>query len=413
MNAVWVIAGHEYRVNVRRKGFLFMTLLVPALGILMLAISVLFGSQAREAVESTFAGWSAPVGVVDSWGNVGSLTDAEAGRFVLFADESEGRAALQAGDVGAVLVVPPDYVSTGKVRVLTKGSGFAAAVMEDSDRVRRLFVSRLVPADVDAAVRDRIALPFDPDFVNIDASTETPASINGLGMVVNLLVPYVLSMLLVTTIFVSSGYLLRSVAEEKTSRVIEIMLSSVTARQLLAGKVLGLGALGLTQVAVWLSSSVALSFGVVALLGVAVPLLDRPEILLLSVVYYVLGFLMYAVAMGAVGSLGSSMQESQQLAGIFSLVAAVPFFLAGFLFSKPDLFAARVLSWIPFTAPTMMLLRIGIGNVAAIDIAISLIGLALAIPAVLWAGAKLFRVGMLLTGQRPGPGALWRAFRQA
>lgn len=411
MNRVLVVAGHEYRVNVRRKGFLFMTLLVPAIGMVLLGIAVFFGSEAREAMESTFAGLSAPVGVVDGWGGVVALDDEDSDRFVLFPDEERARAALRADEVAAVLVIPSDYVTTGNVNVLTKG--FASAMMEESNAVRRLFVRRLVPDEVGPEIRDRIADPYSPTYIDIEASGETPASSDGLAMVVNMLVPYVLSMLLVTTIFVSSGYLLRSVAEEKTSRVIEIMLSSVTPRQLLAGKVLGLGALGLTQVAVWLSSSVALSFGVVSLLGVAVPLLSRPEVLVLSVAYYVLGFLMYAVAMGAVGSLGSSMQESQQLAGIFSLVAAAPFFLAGFLFSNPDMLAARVMSWIPFTAPTMMLLRLGIGPVGVVDIAASLIGLALSIPIVLWAGAKLFRVGMLLSGQRPGAGTLWRAFRQA
>ena len=91
MRKEYVIAAHEYRVNVRRKGFLFMTLLVPALGLLALVVSVLYGGQARAALESTFAGMNAPVGVVDRTGRLGDLSDEENGRFILLADEAEGR----------------------------------------------------------------------------------------------------------------------------------------------------------------------------------------------------------------------------------------------------------------------------------------------------------------------------------
>jgi ABC-2 type transport system permease protein len=169
----------------------------------------------------------------------------------------------------------------------------------------------------------------------------------------------------------------------------------------------------LTQVAVWMSSAIALAFAAVLLLSVVVPILARPEVFILSLVYYALGFLMYAVLMGSVGSLGSNMQESQQLAGIFSFIAAAPFFLSGFLISNPNMMAARVLSWFPPTAPTTMLLRLGLGDVPPIDIAVSLIGLAVTIPVVLWIGAKVFRVGVLMTGKRPGASEVWRALRAA
>jgi ABC-2 type transport system permease protein len=409
----FVIATHEYRVNVRRKGFLFMTLLVPALGLLALVVSVLYGGQARAALESTFAGITAPVGVVDPSGRLGDLAGAEGERFRLLADEAQGRAALESQDVSAVLVVGADWMETGRVTVLTKGGGFAAAMLDDSGAVRRLLVSRLVDAVPDEQTRERIMTPFSPVFVDVDADPEAESGSEGLGAALNMLFPYILSMLLVTTIFVSSGYLLRSVAEEKTSRIIEIMLSSVTPRELLTGKVLGLGALGLTQVVVWMSSAIALALAAALLLSVVVPILARPEVFILSLVYYALGFLMYAVLMGSVGSLGSNMQESQQLAGIFSFIAAAPFFLSGFLFSNPNMTAARVMSWFPPTAPTMMLLRLGLGDVPAIDVVMSLVGLAVTIPVVLWIGAKVFRVGVLMTGKRPGASEVWRALRAA
>ncbi|MFQ5460495.1 MAG: ABC transporter permease, partial [Anaerolineae bacterium] len=358
MHKVLVIARREYRVNVRRKGFIIMTSLVPVLGALGLIVASFFGGEARQVIERAFSGITETIGVVDHTGRFSTLSPDDAQDFVLFDSEAEGRRAVENNEISALLIVPADYMTDGAVSVLSKGGGFAAAVLEDSDRVRRFFVVHLVPEGVDPDVRRRAADPFNPVFVDLDKPEAPESESPGLSLALNMIVPYALSMLLVTTIFVASGYLLRSVAEEKTSRVIEVILSSVTPQELLAGKVLGLGALGLTQVIVWLLSATVLSGGLVALLGVTVPLLTRPDVLVLSVVYYALGFLIYAVAMGSVGALGTTMHESQQLAGIFSLMAAVPLMLAGVVFSNPNWMVARALSWFPLTAPTMMLLRL-------------------------------------------------------
>jgi ABC-2 type transport system permease protein len=125
----------------------------------------------------------------------------------------------------------------------------------------------------------------------------------------------------------------------------------------------------------------------------------------------VLGFLVYAVLTGAVGALGTNMQESQQLAGIFSFCAAIPLMLAGFMFQNPNMPLARALSWFPLTAPTMMLLRVPMSRVPAVDIAGSILVTALAVPVILWAGAKVFRMGLLMYGKRPGVREVWRALR--
>jgi ABC-2 type transport system permease protein len=246
--------------------------------------------------------------------------------------------------------------------------------------------------------------------VNLDVATGGGGATN---TIVNMMVPYFLGLLLIITIFSSSGYLLRSVSEEKASRVIEIVLSSTSATQLLAGKVIGLGAVGLTQVIIWLLSAVALSGGAVGLLGIAIPLFSRTEVFILAVVYYLLGFLVYAVLMGSVGALGATEQESQQLAGIFSITAALPMMLAGFLFSNPNMILVRVLSWIPLSAPTMMLLRLPLSEVPTVDIVGSIVVTALSIPLILWAGAKVFRMGLLMYGKRPSLKQVWRVLREA
>jgi ABC-2 type transport system permease protein len=117
--------------------------------------------------------------------------------------------------------------------------------------------------------------------------------------------------------------------------------------------------------------------------------------------------------MGGVGALGSTQQESQQLAGIFSLMAAIPLMVSGFMFTNPNMTFVRVLSWFPLTAPTMMLLRMPMAEVPMVDVVGSIVMLIISIPIILWAGSKLFRMGLLMYGKRPSLRQVLRALRQA
>ena len=411
MRKIWTIARHEYLVNVRRPGFIIMTALVPLLGALGLLVASFFGGQASAFFERQFAPEPKQIGVVDHLGAFTPVLPAYQERYHLFADEEAGREALRADEIATLLVIPKDYVESGQVMVVSKGSSFSAAMMEDSASVRAFFIDHLLQDEVDPALHKRLVDPIEPVLVSLEG--EGAPGGGPLSTALNFIVPYFLGLLLVMSILVSSGYLLRGVAEEKTSRVIEIVLSSVTAWELLAGKVLGLGALGLTQVLVWLASAFGLSGGAVSLLGVAAPLLARPEVFVLGLVYYLLGFLVYAVLMGAVGALGTTMQESQQLAGIFSGMAAIPLILNGFIISNPNVPLLRVLSWFPLTAPTVMMLRLPMAEVPLVDIVGSIVMLILAVPAVLWAGSKVFRMGLLMYGKRPGLAQVMQALREA
>ncbi len=411
MRKVLLIAREEFLVNVRRTGFILMTALVPVLGVAGLLVAALFSGRAAEFFARQFTPEPQRVGVVDRSGAFTPLLPEYRDRFRLFTREEAARAALEAGEVTALLIIPEDYLDSGRVFVLSEGGAFSAAMMEESTRLRAFFLDHLLRDTVAPTLRARLADPFDP--VPMTPEEKGTPQAGPLSFTFNILVPFLLGILLIMTIFVSSGYLLRGVAEEKSSRVIEILISSVTARELLTGKVLGLGALGLAQVTVWLLSAFALSGGALALLGVLIPLLTRPEVFLLSLLYYALGFLVYAVLMGGVGALGTNMQESQQLAGFFSFAAAVPLMLSGFLFANPNMTLARVLSWFPLTAPTMMLMRLALARVPWVDVVGSLLTLALTIPAILWAGAKVFRMGLLMYGKRPSVRQVLRALREA
>jgi len=405
---ILVIARHEYLVSVKRLGFIIMTASVPALGILGLLLAILLGGEARqvgEFLERQFEGSNLPTGVVDESGIFSTIQPEYRDDFVLYESDSAAEEAVESGDVSQALLVPADYIETGRVVVVTTGSGFGAVEVADSASVRAFMVDHLLTGRVDEAISERASRPL-----RTEARVISDGQIRGegpLSFVFTFVVPYFLSFFLVMTIFVSSGYLLRSVATEKETRVVELIISSVRPMELMAGKVVGLGAVGLTQVIIWLLSAVGFSGGAVALVAAAGVVVLPARVMVLGVVYYLLGYTVYAILMAGIGALGTTMQESQQLAGIFSFFAAVPYMLSGFLFTNPNALVGRVLSFFPLTAATMMMLRLPLAEVPWIDVAGSIVVLVASIPAALWLGAKLFRVGLLIYGKRPTLREIW------
>jgi len=222
------------------------------------------------------------------------------------------------------------------------------------------------------------------------------------------LVPYVFTMLLFTSIFVSANYLLRGIADEKENRVIEVIISSVRPDELLKGKLIGLAAVGLTQVAVWLLMSI-----VPATMALSTVVHISSATLLGVVLYFALGFGLYATLMAGIGSLGTSYRETQQISGSVSMLAIAPLLLMTVILELPNGALARVLSFIPFTAPTTMVLRITTTEVPLIDYVISALFVIVGIWLVLKLSSKLFRFGLLIYGKRPTFGETMRWLRQS
>lgn len=397
MQNVWTIALHEYRVNLRRPGYIFFTLLVPGLGLVFLLVGAFFGQQAGGLLIEAFDQGTQRSAFVDQSGSFTSILPQYQEEFLRYGDESLARAALEEESVGRVIVVPPSYLDTGEVVVLTRNTRFTGS---ETRGLRSFFMAHLVQGVDDETLRDRLVNPYDAQ-IELIYDSEGPAGV-GAARVLNFIVPFLFSILLTISIFSSTGYLLRSISEEKSSRVIEIVLSSVTPQQLLAGKVLGQGALGLTQIIVWVASAWSLGGGLFILAGIALPFFTQVEVWALSFVFYILGFTVYAVLIGSIGTLGANTQESQQIAGIFTAIVALPMMLSWVIMENPNAMFVRVLSWFPLTAPTTMMLRLPLAELPEVDLAASILLLLATVPVVIWLGGKMFRVGMLMYGKRPG-----------
>ena len=406
---VWIVARLAYLTHLKRAGFIIMTAIIPLSGAVVLLIGFFFAGEARQIGRSFFEQFETaqhPIGIVDRAGSFSPILPEYATDFTLYPDMQQAEEALKAEKVSQILIIESNYLESGEITAVTLGRGFDSSTFGGSDQIRSFLIDHLLQNEIEPALRARIANPMNvvPRIISSSGTTQGEGTWT---FVFNFVVPYVLSMFLVMTIFFSSGYLLQSVAEEKENRVIEIIVSSIRPMELMAGKILGMGALGLTQVLIWVVSSLGFGSGAVALLATTGAGQIPANILILGIVFYVLGYLLYAILMAGVGALGATSQESQQLAGIFSLPAAIPYMLSGFLFGNANAPIVRILSFFPLTAPTMMLLRLPLGKIPAIDIAGSIVGLLVAIPLALWGSTKLFRFGLLVYGKRPTLKEIW------
>jgi ABC-2 type transport system permease protein len=223
-----------------------------------------------------------------------------------------------------------------------------------------------------------------------------------------------LASILVVVIFITltvyGMWVATSVASEKTSRVMELLISAATPRQLLVGKVVGVGAAGLTQyLAILVPATIVLALQdpiATALIGPAdpgeAPLVGLTLPILLAFGFFILGFLLYAFVYAAAGSLVSRPEDIQQLAMPLSFVSMAGYFAAIFGMTAINSSAVAFLSFVPFFSPYVMLSRVMLGHVDAWEIGLSLALLVAAIAISTWIAARIYGAGVLLYGQRPG-----------
>ena len=236
------------------------------------------------------------------------------------------------------------------------------------------------------------------------------------------LLAFGMTLLIFMMIILYGNWVAMSVVEEKSSRVMEVILNAATPFQLLSGKVLGVGAVAFIQyLAILVAGGLALVLQdrVAAVVlgdsaGVTLPEGLTIALLLLFGVYGVLGFLLYAVLYAAAGSLVSRQEDVNGAVMPMTLISMVGYLIG--VYAATGLLDIRagwvvVLSQIPFISPFMMLSRIAAGEAAGWEVALSIAILLATIPAVLWIAARIYAAGVLLYGQRPSMRAVWRLVR--
>jgi len=404
VNKTLLIFRHEFRHTIKRTGFIIMTLIVPLVALLAIGVLQLVSGIAKPTVEITTIGYVDESGGFQQYTSQGNIT------LVRFDTPDDATKALVKSDIKEYFVIPSDYASTGVINRYTLEKQLAAPPATTT-AIKNFISSNLLAGRVPPATIDLIEAPLNLVTIRLTATGAVATEQGGYG---NLIIPGVFSLLLLLAIVFSSTYLLQGLGEEKENRLIEILLSSVSAQQLLTGKVLGIGAAGLAQVVVWVVSAPLLLSLASSTFGGFISTIQIPaNFLVLAVVYFILGYLLFAVLSAGIGAVSSSSREGQQLITIFTLPLLTPLWFMSLLMLLPNNPIWVVLTILPITSPVEVMLRLGLTGVAAWQITASIAVLVLSIIGGLLLTAKVSRTYLLMYGKRPKIREIISSLRQA
>jgi ABC-2 type transport system permease protein len=195
----------------------------------------------------------------------------------------------------------------------------------------------------------------------------------------------------------------RSIIEEKTSRIFEVLLATIRPEAMMAGKIIGVGSVGLTQVGIWLGAVLLLAASAIGihLGGDTVHIaLTAPQVIFF-LIYFILGYAFYSSIAAALGAMTNSEQELQQLNMFLVLPLLFCFVMLGTLLTTPDSTAARVLALIPPFTPLLMYLRVCLGHPAPWEVVLSIVLTLASIYGIIWVTSRIYRIGVLMYGKRP------------
>jgi len=405
VNKTLLIFRHEFLRTIKRTGFITIALALPVLALLAIGVFQLLSGIVKPPVAEELK-----IGYVDNSGGFDQFTTQGNITLVRFDTRDAATQALINKDINEYFVVPPDYISAGIIKRYTTEKEVTPPDTTTA-AIKNFLSSNLLAGKVSTTTVARIEAPLNLVTTTL---TATGAVASEQGGLTNLIIPGIFSLLLALALVFSSTYMLQGLGEEKENRLMEILLSSVSTRQLIIGKVLGIGAAGLVQVVVWVVSLLFLLNLASSSIGGFISTLQIPaNFLALGVAYFILGYLLFAVLSAGVAAISATVREGQGLASIFTLFAIAPLWFYSLLLLFPNSPIWVVFSIFPFSAPVLVMLRLGMTDVPAWQLTVSIAVLVLSIVGGLLLAAKLLRTYILMYGKRPNLGQIIRSLRSA
>jgi ABC-2 type transport system permease protein len=436
MNKVIAVIRREFIERIRTRSFLIGTVLVPMLFAAMAGLPQLLmkretrtrgvvildavGGTIGARIDSALA--SQRIGA-DGTPRYAITRVAAEGRLDELRDSVISVIGRREGPPGApdgVLLLTDDGVEGGKVPYL----GSDVTSFRNVSTLQRtleplLRDERLARRDADSSVKAAAAVRLD-----LQTQKVTEGKITGESGETSFLLAYIVDMFMYISLLLYGVQVLSSVIEEKTTRIVEVLISSLSPFQLLLGKVIGVGAVGLLQLAIWSVTGlyVTTAFGgrsgdlaagpEAVPAGFQMPTVS-PELVVVMLLFFLLGFFLYAGLYAAVGSMCSTQQEAQQTATPVTMIVVIGMIFMFSLINEPSGGLARIMTFIPFFTPLVIPVRYAISPLPLAEVLLGVAVMVLGIIAVIWVGARIYRVGILSYGKKPSLSELWRWLRTA
>ncbi len=398
MNKILTILKNEVVTLLSRRSFWLATLGLPLVAGLI--FGVIGGLNRNAAASQTFSQIflgpqeTRPEGYVDESGLIRQIPEnIPPGTFVAYPDEAAARRALEAGEIAAYYVVPADYIERGEIRYIRPDFNPFAGMRAQEGLFGWLLQVNL--AGGDPMLANLVKGPLEEEEISL-APAAAPDADNPMTM----WVPYAVTLLYYMLIIGSATLLMNSVSKEKENRIMEVLLTSATPRQLLTGKIIGLGLVGLLQTILWGGTTYLLLNLSGRTFNLPSEIRLPPDFLAWGLVFFLLGYAVYAALMAGLGALAPNLREASQVTFVILLPLIVPLFFSNNVFAEaPHGALATALSLFPLSAPVAMMARLSLGGVAWWQPPLAALLLAATAVLIVRAVAGMFRAQTLLSGQ--------------
>ena len=436
MNKMLAVLKREYLAAVRKKMFIIMTILFPVLmsaamllpGLMVARglgeknVAVLDGTgKLRSAFTRTIAPAQPDVKRTLRGRNRGELPQTIKADYVDGHAEGDMAAAAKpyldrlnadrkaSNRLDAVFVIPHDAVNGASAKITFYSRSSTDVITQErlsSITNRAIQRLRLGALGIDPDAIDAVTRDVPVEGVQLSRSGEQKK-----GGELNLILGFLFAALLLIPSFIYGLEIMRGIIQEKNDRVVEILVSSMSPRQLLTGKILGIALVGLTQVTAWMFMLAVVgtwAATVVSMAGINVTQFLRPMVFVYFYLFFVLAYLTYVCIYAIAGAVCNSEKEAQQLIAPISMLMMLPWFLMFAIITNPDSGLAIGFSLSPVFGPLTMFVRALVSEPPIVHLLISIAVSIATICAFFWITAKIFRVGILSYGKRPTMGELWR-----
>jgi ABC-2 type transport system permease protein len=395
MKKILLVFKNELITTVTRRSFIITLLLIPAISAIVMLVVGVLGKNTGAAVGQVFTGGTpqhVSEGYVDQSGLVHSLpAGTPADRFVAFKDQASAHEELQSGKISAYYVVPTDYLETGKL-VYVRADFNPLSGLDQAGAFESVLRYNLLNGDTQLI--NRMDNP-----VNAEEQSLSPEPQRDNSSMLTFFLPYIVAMIFYIVILSASGLMLSSITTEKQNRVIEILMVSVTPAQMLAGKIAALGLAGLLQTVVWSGAGLLLLRISGSALAIPAAFQLPVSILFWGVVFFLLGYAVYASLMAGVGALVPNLREASQATTMMVIPLILPVVFMSSLTQDPNGTLALALSLFPLTAPVTMMARLSAGTIPLWQPLLSAVLLLCTAYLILRGVAGMFRAQYLLSGQ--------------
>lgn len=419
---VYNIARREYLARVRNKWFVIGTLFVPLIMLASFSIPALLQRADVEELRVLIvdAGTGEGEAVREALGDVEAFTLTIEGVRTTTADElPEVRENLRRQvldeELDGYLLLEPDEDLGIRGRYLARSTGNIIILQTLENRIRRVALENYLSGSGLETARVNALVSWDLEASQLSEEGEEEG-----GFERAYLTTFIFTMIMYITVLMAGQQMGQSIIEEKSSRLIELVLGAVTATEFIAGKIAGVLGAALTQLALWIGLAFLIGLYVLPMLAIGASSggIDVMEFLDLQTLFYfailfMLGYVFYSVLYALGASTCSTAEDFQQIAFPLMMPVLVSFFFVFYVITNPATTLAQVVSFVPFATPLVMLARIIVLTPPAWEIWLSILLMLAATVGAVWLSAKVFRFSLLMSGKRPSLGTVMRLLRAA